>query len=81
MFSWTFRGFGKLVLKNISYRASTENITELVSRYGKVTDVKLLKTPEGVSRGLAFVELDPAENTEDVISQLNDQDYMGRRLM
>lgn len=80
MFSWTFRGFGKLVLKNIPYRASAENITELVSKYGKVTDVRLLKTPEGVSKGLAFVELDPAENTESVIEQLNDQDYMGRKL-
>lgn len=80
MFSWTCRSFGKLVLKNIPYRASTENIAELVSKYGKVTEVRLLKTPEGISKGFAFIELDAEENTESVVKQLHDQEYMGRRL-
>ena len=70
----------KLYVGNLPYRTTQEELTELFSKYGEVTFVRIITDREsGRSRGFGFVEM--SDGGEDAIQALNDAEVEGRKLV
>ncbi|HEY9851350.1 MAG TPA: RNA-binding protein [Leptolyngbyaceae cyanobacterium] len=66
---------------NLSYKATSEDITQLFKEYGSVKRVVLPVDREtGRMRGFAFVEMLDDAQEEVAISELNSHEWMGRQL-
>lgn len=69
-----------LYVGNLSYKASEAHVKELFSEYGEVYSVRLMKDKRtGKRRGFGFVEV-ANEDTDKVISALNEFEYMQRTI-
>ncbi|CAB9522689.1 29 kDa ribonucleoprotein A, chloroplastic [Seminavis robusta] len=74
-------GTQKLYVGNLPFESSQEDISELFSKYGKVTDCYLPMNPEtGAPRGFAFVTVDK-EVAQQAIEELNGIEYNERTLV
>ena len=72
----------KLYVGNLPYTTSQEDLTELFSKYGEVTFVRIITDREsGRSRGFGFVEMSTPESAQEAIDSLHDQDNHGRKLI
>jgi RNA recognition motif-containing protein len=69
-----------LYVGNLSYKASEAHVKELFSEYGEVYSVRLMKDKRtGKRRGFGFVEV-AKDDTNKVISALNEFEYMQRTI-
>ncbi|PMH45417.1 RNA-binding protein [Vibrio sp. 10N.286.49.B3] len=69
-----------LYVGNLPYKANESHVRELFSEYGEVFAVRLMKDKRtGKRRGFGFVVV-ASSDVDDVISALNDKDYMQRTL-
>ena len=65
---------------NLSTAVTEEDLNNLFSEYGNITNVKIIKDNyTGVSKGFGFVEL--TGKTEDAIQQLNSKDLKGQSIV
>jgi len=72
----------KLYVGNLPYRTNQEDLTELFSKYGEVTFVRIITDREsGRSRGFGFVEMSTPESAQEAIESLHDQENLGRKLI
>lgn len=61
---------------------TNEDLAALFEQFGTVTSAKILTDKfSGRSKGFAFVEMDNAEEAQAAISQLNDTDVQGRKIV
>jgi RNA recognition motif-containing protein len=59
-----------------------EDLTNLFSQYGTVTSGKILRDKmNGRSKGFGFVEMDDDDAARTAISNLNESEVMGRKLI
>lgn len=66
---------------NLSYKATSEDLTEVFAEYGIVRRVSLPMDREtGRMRGFAFVELAEDSQEDAAIAALNGAEWMGRQL-
>lgn len=66
---------------NLSYQATTEDLTEVFTDYGKVKRVQLPTDREtGRMRGFAFVDMEDDAQEDASISALDGAEWMGRAL-
>ncbi len=66
---------------NLPFKATAQEITDLFSQYGGVTDVFLpIDRESGRPRGFAFVSMDTPEAMQAAITGLNGKDFGGRLL-
>ena len=71
----------KLYVGNISYEATTEELTGKFSEFGNVESVKIIKDRDtGRSKGFGFVEMSSNEEAEKCVENLNNQEFQGRGL-
>lgn len=71
----------KMYVGNLSFDASENDLRELFSQHGTVTDIHLpMDRVSGRPRGFAFVTMDTAEAMNAAINALNGQAFMGRPL-
>ena len=71
----------KMYVGNLPFKASAQEITDLFSQYGGVTDVFLpIDRESGHPRGFAFVSMDTPEAMQAAIAGLNGKDFGGRLL-
>lgn len=71
----------KMYVGNLSFDATQNDIQELFSQYGTVTDVHLpTDRTTGRMRGFAFVTMDSPEAMNAAITALNGQKFLGRAL-
>jgi cold-inducible RNA-binding protein len=71
----------KMYVGNLPFKASAQEITDLFSQYGGVTDVFLpIDRESGRPRGFAFVSMDTPEAMQAAITGLNGKDFGGRLL-
>jgi RNA recognition motif-containing protein len=71
----------KLYVGNLSYDTTEEDIRNLFSEVGKVTDVALIKDREtGSSKGFAFVTMSSQEEADSAIQRFNGRSYGNRDL-
>jgi RNA recognition motif-containing protein len=66
---------------NLSFEVSQADLTEVFAEYGTVKSVKLPTDREtGRMRGFAFVEMSSDAQEEKAITELDDAEWMGRKL-
>lgn len=71
----------KMYVGNLPFKATAQEITDLFSQYGGVTDVFLpIDRESGRPRGFAFVSMDTPEAMQAAITGLNGKDFGGRLL-
>jgi RNA recognition motif-containing protein len=71
----------KMYVGNLPFKATAQEITDLFSQYGAVTDVFLpVDRDTGRPRGFAFVSMDTPEAMNAAIEGLNGKDFGGRNL-
>jgi RNA recognition motif-containing protein len=67
---------------NLAWSMTNEDLAALFEQFGAVTSAKILTDKfSGRSKGFAFVEMENAEEAQAAISQLNDTDVQGRKIV
>jgi RNA recognition motif-containing protein len=70
-----------LFVGNLSFKASELDLQGHFERYGSIRSVKIPTDKEtGKKRGFGFVEFADHANAERAMQELNDQEFMERRL-
>jgi cold-inducible RNA-binding protein len=71
----------KMYVGNLSWSATENDVRELFTQYGEVTEISLPTDREtGRPRGFAFVSMGSKEAMESATRALNGMDWMGRAL-
>jgi RNA recognition motif-containing protein len=71
----------KLFVGNLSYDVTEGQLEELFSRVGTVESVRVMRDmATGRARGFAFVEMGTDEDAQKAITDLNETEFVGRRL-
>src|SRR3954452_20575484 len=72
----------RLYVGNLPYSATEDQLTELLSRAGKVDSVRVMRDmATGRARGFAFVEMGSDEDAQKAISEFHEQQMEGRALV
>ena len=67
---------------NLSWTMTDEDLSNLFTQYGSVTNDKILKDKmNGRSKGFGFVEMEDDEAARTAIANLNETEVMGRKLI
>jgi RNA recognition motif-containing protein len=67
---------------NLSWNMTDEDLSALFTEYGSVTSAKILKDKmNGRSKGFGFVEMEDDEAAKTAISNLNESEIQGRKLI
>jgi RNA recognition motif-containing protein len=67
---------------NLSWTMTDEDLSSLFTQYGTVSSAKILKDKmNGRSKGFGFVEMEDDEAARTAISNLNETEVMGRKLI
>jgi polyadenylate-binding protein len=72
--------FTNCYIKNFSEEMSDEKLTELFTKYGKISSIKIMKSEEGKNKGFGFVSFEDAEAAEAAVEDLNGQEMEGKTL-
>lgn len=71
----------KLYIGNLPYRTTEEALREHFAQAGTVESVAVITDRDtGRSKGFGFVEMSTDEEAQAAVTQLNDQEFEGRRL-
>lgn len=71
----------KMYVGNLSFQTTKQDIQDLFSQHGQVTDVHLpVDRESGQPRGFAFVTMDSSGSMNSAIKALDGQDLGGRKL-
>jgi len=65
----------KLYVGNLSYSATSAQLEQLFSQYGKVANVNIIG-----DKGFGFVEMSNANEAQTAKDELNGQDFLGRKI-
>lgn len=67
---------------NLNYRVKEGDLEQVMSAYGLVTSVKIIKDREtGKSKGFAFVEMESDAEADQAMKELNGSEFMGRQMV
>lgn len=67
---------------NLSWTMTDEDLNNMFSPFGEVTSAKILKDKmNGRSKGFGFVEMPNADEAQTAISNLNDTEVQGRKII
>ena len=67
---------------NLSWTMTDDDLSNLFTQYGSVTSAKILKDKmNGRSKGFGFVEMEDDEAAKTAISNLNETEVQGRKLI
>ena len=65
-------------LRNISFDATEEELTEMVSPYGNVLKCRIVRNNVGASKGVAFVEFESKAEADECVVNSKDLELKGR---
>ncbi|XP_051169313.1 RNA-binding protein 28-like [Leptopilina boulardi] len=71
----------RIVVRNLSFKATEENIKNLFSKYGNVEDVQILKKSNGTPVGCAFVQFERVQSAAQAIHYLNLKPLLDREVV
>lgn len=71
----------RLVLKNLPFKATEENLKEYFEQYGEVVNVDLLKKDDGKLKGCGFVQFKLVQKAAKARHYLNGKEFMGRKII
>ncbi|XP_066252759.1 RNA-binding protein 28 [Euwallacea similis] len=70
----------RLVVKNLPFKASEEDIKKHFEQYGHVSNIDLLKKPDGKLKGCAFIQFTMVQFAKKAQHYTNNQPFMGRNI-
>ncbi|GBL91996.1 RNA-binding protein 28 [Araneus ventricosus] len=70
----------RLIIRNLSFKANEDDLKEIFSKYGKVTDVKIPLKEDGKKRGFAFVEFEDTKSLIQAMKTMNYKEIQGRKV-
>ena len=71
----------KLYVGNLSYNVGESELQELFASIGTVDTVTIMRDhATGQARGFAFVEMSSEEDAQRATTELNEREFLGRRL-
>lgn len=68
----------RLIIRNLSFKASEKTLKEHFVKYGEVTEVNILKKANGMMVGCAFVQFDKINSAAKAIKEANAKKFIGR---
>lgn len=68
----------RIILRNVSYKATEENIKEHFKKYGEVKECNLLKRVDGKLVGCAFIQFTKVNDAAKAIHHENAKEFLGR---
>jgi len=71
----------KIIIKNLPFEASKNDIRTLFSSYGQLRSVRVPKKFDHSTRGFAFADFVTAREAENALEALKDTHLLGRRLV
>lgn len=69
---------GRIIIRNLSFKATEEAVKNWFLQYGEITDVKLLKKPDGSLVGCGFVQFKTVPCASKAIKECNAKPFLGR---
>jgi len=70
-----------IYIGNLNYRVREDDLKSVLSEYGDVSSVRLIKDRDtGRSKGFAFAEVPDDDEARNMIKELNEAEYQGRRM-
>lgn len=69
---------GRIIVRNISFKATKEALKEHFSKYGTIQEVNLLKKPDGKLVGCGFVHFTDVAMAEKAIAGTNKRPFLGK---
>ncbi|KAF8320124.1 polyadenylate binding protein [Clavulina sp. PMI_390] len=72
--------FTNLYIKNISEDVTEEDFQELLSKYGSITSILLVRDEDGKNKGFGFVNFEKHEEAQQAVDELHDIDFKGKNL-
>jgi len=71
----------KLYVGNLSYSATEDQLRDLFSQHGSITDLVIIKDNQtDRSKGFGFVEFSSPDEARKAVDSLNGQEFEGRTL-
>lgn len=68
----------RIIIRNISYKATDESLNKHFAQFGKIEDLKLLKRPDGKLVGCAFVQYEKVNEAAKAILKATNKEFLGR---
>lgn len=68
----------RLMVRNISFKATEEDLREHFSKHGTVEEVKLLKKPDGRLVGCGFVHFTHVDMANKALAATNKKPFLGK---
>lgn len=68
----------RLIVRNVSFKATEETLKEHFEPYGEVQEVKLLKKPDGKLVGCAFVHFKNVPMAKKALLNTNMKPFLGK---
>lgn len=76
------RETNKIIVKNVPFQATQEELRSIFSFFTHVLDVRLPRKPDGAHRGFAFIVLDSPRHVDETIEYFSSSTHLyGRRLV
>merc|ERR1719167_863397 len=72
--------FTNVYIKNFNENLSEDDLTEMFSKYGKITSLKLMKTGDEKNKGFGFVSFEDASAAEAACDDLNGKEVNGKTI-
>ena len=70
----------RVYIGNMSYRTTESDIWGFMSRAGDVTGCRIMRLPDGKSKGCALIEYRHPREAEEAIQRLHDLELHGRKV-
>ena len=68
----------RLIVRNLSFKATDEKLKSHFTTYGTVVDVNILKKKDGKMVGCAFIQYSNVKEASTAIKELNGKDFLQR---
>jgi len=75
------RGSTKLLVKNLAFEATRDDLRQLFGAFGKLRSVRVPRKPDGRARGFGFVEFASAADSRTAVQSLASSHLYGRHLV
>lgn len=71
---------GRLIIRNLSFKTTEESLRNEFQKHGALSEVNILKKPDGKLVGCAFVQYEKYQDSVNAIKNMNGKDFLNRKV-
>ncbi|KAG5672310.1 hypothetical protein PVAND_002444 [Polypedilum vanderplanki] len=71
---------GRIIVRNLSFKVTEELLREEFEKYGEISEVNILKKPDGKLVGCAFLQYFNYNDSTKAIKAMNGKDFLKRKI-